>query len=228
MTVRQPSLSIRRCARLTVVAIDRKRTQASQRDRRTGGEPRLAPMLGRDRSDSSTLPSTQARLHGRSFEPFTENHMPGKGPSLAQLFFNRSQPNTPRPSPAGSASASFVEGERERGLREGLKKKKKKLEKLSADMIRRIDVPVRINEMSVSGWLGEGREEEDTRPHPGDVPMEHIGHGDGKKERLPEVFHDEDSSPEDGHSVDGQGPGARTGVMGADGVHRQPSMSGRT
>jgi hypothetical protein len=33
-------------------------------------------------------------------------------------------------------------------------KQKKKLDKLRADMIRRVDTPVRVNEMSVSGNLG--------------------------------------------------------------------------
>jgi len=39
--------------------------------------------------------------------------------------------------------------------KEKQRKKKKKKEKLRADMIKRIDVPVRVNEMNVTGWLSE-------------------------------------------------------------------------
>ncbi|GAA5896526.1 uncharacterized protein JCM6883_006933 [Sporobolomyces salmoneus] len=177
------------------------------------------------RSRVNKIGEQEARLHGRSFEPFTETHLPGNGPSLAQLFFQRSQPNTPRPSPAGSASASFAEGERDRGLREGLKKKKKKLEKLSADMIRRIDVPVRINEMSVSGWLGEGREDEARSPETG-VALEQIGKGSGQEEeRLPEVFADEDSAGEEAAQTRGDDLGEESSGNGAT---TQPSVAGRT
>lgn len=52
-------------------------------------------------------------------------------------------------SPAGSATPTReVEKEKQRN-------KKKKKEKLRADMIKRIDVPVRVNEMNVTGWLSE-------------------------------------------------------------------------
>lgn len=92
---------------------------------------------------------------------------------------NPSTPVTPRPSPAGSQAPTIDDGARASlaaapkpqqvaaalngaGLPHhasggGGKKKKKKLERLRADMIKRVDVPVRINEMSVSGWLKEKR-----------------------------------------------------------------------
>lgn len=44
-------------------------------------------------------------------------------------------------------------------------KQKKKLDKLRADMIRRVDTPVRVNEMSVSGRIG-GRSEDTTPAEP--------------------------------------------------------------
>ncbi|GAA5889942.1 hypothetical protein JCM5296_003656 [Sporobolomyces johnsonii] len=97
----------------------------------------------------------EARLHGRAYEAFTDTHRPGQSP-LARLFLP-SHPTTPHPSPNGSRSVTVFEEEQERDRREGLKKKKKKLDKLSADMIKRVDVPVRINAMSVSGRLGENR-----------------------------------------------------------------------
>ncbi|GAA5922294.1 uncharacterized protein JCM15063_003250 [Sporobolomyces koalae] len=167
----------------------------------------------------------EARLHGREYQAFTNTHRPGKGPSLAQyLFQHRSEPITPRPSPVGSASASFVEVEREKGLREGLKKKKKKLEKLSADMIKRVDVPVRINEMSVSGWLGEGQREDEREPEAsppwsqshGQPQPEHAHDTTQNKEDLPEVFHDEESAAEENGSV------------GDNSMHRRPSGASRT
>ncbi|GAA6010209.1 hypothetical protein JCM11491_005392 [Sporobolomyces phaffii] len=39
------------------------------------------------------------------------------------------------------------------------RKQKKKLDRLRADMIRRVDTPVRVNEMNVSGMIGSGVEE---------------------------------------------------------------------
>jgi len=39
------------------------------------------------------------------------------------------------------------------------RKQNKKLEKLRADMIRRVDTPVRVNEMNVSGRIGTPVEE---------------------------------------------------------------------
>ncbi|KAK4700650.1 Trk/Ktr/HKT type cation transporter, partial [Phenoliferia sp. Uapishka_3] len=39
------------------------------------------------------------------------------------------------------------------------KEKRKKKEKLRADMVRRVDVPVRVNQMNVGGWLRDGEGE---------------------------------------------------------------------
>ncbi|GAA5838941.1 hypothetical protein JCM3766R1_004535 [Sporobolomyces carnicolor] len=53
-------------------------------------------------------------------------------------------------------------------------KQKKKLDKLRADMIRRVDTPVRVNEMSVSGRIG-GRSEDTTPAEPAPVTtQQHI------------------------------------------------------
>ena len=41
------------------------------------------------------------------------------------------------------------------------KRKRKKKEKLRADMVRRVDVPVRVNQMNVGGWLRDGQGEEE-------------------------------------------------------------------
>lgn len=165
----------------------------------------------------------QARLHGRDYHAFTDTRRPGNGPSLAHFLFHRADPSTPRPSPAGSASASFVEGEREKGLREGLRKKKKKLEKLSADMIKRVDVPVRINEMSVSGWLGENRSGSERANSTGAQGNDRkIGQGG---EPLPEVFADDESAVEDPVTREVNAINAQT--ENAD-IKRQPSVSGRT
>ena len=38
------------------------------------------------------------------------------------------------------------------------KEKRKKKEKLRADMVRRVDVPVRVNQMNVGGWLRDGQD----------------------------------------------------------------------
>ena len=53
----------------------------------------------------------------------------------------------------GSGAATAIEDEASRW--ETVKRKqKKKLEKLRADMIRRVDEPVRVNEMNISGRIG--------------------------------------------------------------------------
>jgi hypothetical protein len=109
-----------------------------------------------------------------------------------------------------------VEAERDRGLREGLKKKKKKLEKLSVDMIKRVDLPVRINEMSVSGWLGGGRDDENDRGQETAAPSEEKdAKVERNEEKLPEVFQDEDSAAEETASVEDNG------------VQRKPSLASR-
>lgn len=74
-----------------------------------------------------------------------------------------STPVTPRPSPAVSQAPTIDEdrtltaGGGASAAMKANRKKNKKLGRLRADMIKRVDVPVRINEMSVSGWLKERR-----------------------------------------------------------------------
>ncbi|GAA5873110.1 hypothetical protein JCM3774_000344 [Rhodotorula dairenensis] len=124
----------------------------------------------------------EAARNGRSYRAFDADHPPVHAPWIAQLLGggiipNPSTPVTPRPSPAGSQAptiddeargslaaapkpqqvAAALNGSGMTGGGGNSKKKKKKLEKLRADMIKRVDVPVRINEMSVSGWLKEKR-----------------------------------------------------------------------
>ncbi|GAA5980852.1 hypothetical protein JCM10908_003891 [Rhodotorula pacifica] len=122
----------------------------------------------------------EAARAGRSYRAFDADHVPGHSPWIAQLLGGGKMPSpstpvTPRPSPAGSRIGTFAGDDRPRTSttntagagpqqvaaaflnNSNKRSKKKKLERLRADMIRRVDVPVRINEMSVSGWLKEKR-----------------------------------------------------------------------
>ncbi|GAA6053434.1 hypothetical protein JCM3770_005164 [Rhodotorula araucariae] len=118
----------------------------------------------------------EAARAGRAYQAFDDIHRPGHAAWFTGILPGGGgfvTPATPRPSPAGSPHLTLDDSEREREkAREkekaaaAAKKKKKKLEKLSADMIKRVDVPVRINEMSVSGRLGEGQ----GRSREGDSP----------------------------------------------------------
>lgn len=73
-------------------------------------------------------------------------------PSLVTRFINT-------PPRSGNATPNPTEAARDKD--EVKKKKKKKQEKLRADMITRVDVPVRVNAMSVGGWLSaEERKQE--------------------------------------------------------------------
>ncbi|BGP36458.1 hypothetical protein JCM10449v2_000359 [Rhodotorula kratochvilovae] len=131
----------------------------------------------------------EAARAGRSYQAFDDDHRPGHAPWFTGLLPGANgTPLTPRPSPAGSAHPTQDDSERERErekARDKAKKKKKKLEKLSADMIKRVDVPVRINEMSVSGRLGEGqsRSRDGGSPAPGVTPV--------PSRRAPPLDHDE-------------------------------------
>ena len=95
----------------------------------------------------------QALAKGATFVPFAPrpDHPLGFSeprPSLVQRFVA-----TP---PASGAATPSPEAAKEKD-----KKKKKKQEKLRADMIKRVDVPVRVNAMSVGGWLSaEDRRQE--------------------------------------------------------------------
>lgn len=76
----------------------------------------------------------QAQLEGRVYEPF------GADPHSDAGFHSE----------LAGASGSNTPNEQEKKER-----KKKKKAKLRADMIKRVDVPVRINEMNVTGWLSD-------------------------------------------------------------------------
>ncbi|GAA6022173.1 hypothetical protein JCM10207_003933 [Rhodosporidiobolus poonsookiae] len=111
----------------------------------------------------------EAALHGRSYHPFDDTHRPGHNPWFSNLLppsHTPSAPITPRPSPINSAfpsAANTRDEDAEQRERDRKKKKKKKLGPLRTDMIKRIDVPVRVNEMSVSGRLGDARRREEER-----------------------------------------------------------------
>ncbi|GAA5951506.1 hypothetical protein JCM21900_001587 [Sporobolomyces salmonicolor] len=141
----------------------------------------------------------EARLHGRAYDAFTATRIPGQS-SLARLFLP-SDPTTPHPSPSDSRSATAIEEEQERNRKEAFKKKKKKPEKLSAEMIKRVDVPVRINAMSVSGRLGENQSHQhaegqihstgDVKPVKRDAKGVEEAEARGRPD-LPAVFTDEE------------------------------------
>ncbi|SCV68413.1 BQ2448_534 [Microbotryum intermedium] len=78
----------------------------------------------------------EAQLEGRSFRPFP-THVRSSDVDIANH------------SPAGS-SPNWTREEKEGGA-----KKKKKKGPLRADMITRVDVPVRVNQMNVTGWLSD-------------------------------------------------------------------------
>lgn len=99
----------------------------------------------------------QALAKGETFVPFAPrpDHPLGFSeprPSLVQRFVA-----TP---PQSGAATPSPDAAKEKD-KEKEKKKKKKQEKLRADMIKRVDVPVRVNAMSVGGWLSaDDRKEE--------------------------------------------------------------------
>ncbi|GAA6035920.1 hypothetical protein JCM8097_005165 [Rhodosporidiobolus ruineniae] len=99
----------------------------------------------------------EAAIQGRAYQPFDEQHRPGPHPWLAHLLppshGQTGAPPTPRPSPANSAVQTRDHEYEQKAKKD--KKKKKKLGPLRADMIKRVDVPVRVNQMSVSGHIGD-------------------------------------------------------------------------
>ncbi|GAA5892072.1 hypothetical protein JCM6882_005687 [Rhodosporidiobolus microsporus] len=122
----------------------------------------------RIRDRINEIGAQEAALHGRSYHPFDGQHRTGLSTPWFSHLVSSSRPNsspvTPRPSPANSAfptreddSSDAREKEKERAGGKG--KKRKKLQSLTADMIKRVDVPVRVNEMSVSGRLGDEQRE---------------------------------------------------------------------
>ncbi|ORY75670.1 cation transport protein-domain-containing protein [Leucosporidium creatinivorum] len=111
------------------------------------------------RSRVDAVGAEEAALEGRVYNPFSRpNPVDHLGRSEAFLNSNAN-------SPAGSATPTReVEKEKQR-------KKKKKKEKLRADMIKRIDVPVRVNEMNVTGWLSEKATADEIQKEQGGNPV---------------------------------------------------------
>ncbi|KAK4058039.1 hypothetical protein OIO90_000778 [Microbotryomycetes sp. JL221] len=98
----------------------------------------------------------EARIDGREYMPFavpratvfnTQSHTMVES-TRPPREVDDSGPPTPNRDPDG--------GEKER-----VKKKKKKNEKLRTDMIKRVDEPVKVNQMNVTGWLSDRRAVED-------------------------------------------------------------------
>lgn len=137
---------------------------------------------------------TQAARAGRSYQAFDDSHRPGHTPWFTGLIpvakgagSGPATPLTPRPTPLGSAYPTQEDSEREREKARGSdrekegakdkekKQKRKKIARLTADMIKRVDVPVRVNEMSVSGRLGGGRSREGGTPVPDSGPEGTVG-----------------------------------------------------
>jgi glucan-binding YG repeat protein len=82
--------------------------------------------------------------------------------------------NSAAPSPAASAPTTrdWESEQKEKQRDKEKKRKKKKQERLRADMIKRVDVPVRVNEMNVTGWLAERPESRTAEATPDPESME--------------------------------------------------------
>lgn len=105
-----------------------------------GAEEVRAPKPNQELSLTQLTP--QAALEGREYHAYGRpNPVDHLGNSAAFL-------NSSGNSPSGSNTPTR-EADKEK------QRKKKKREKLRADMIKRVDVPVRVNEMNVTGWLSD-------------------------------------------------------------------------
>lgn len=114
---------------------------------------RLTAADARDRADMVGL--EEARAEGREYKRIGRpTPVDALGHSAAFL-----STNSAAPSPAASAPTTrdyeAEQREKARDKERERKKRKKKQERLRADMIKRVDVPVRVNEMNVTGWLAE-------------------------------------------------------------------------
>lgn len=153
----------------------------------------------------------QAARAGRSYRAFDASHRPGHTPWYSNFLPGQHlAAPSPRGSPGNSAAPTRQDGEdEERQQREkersGKKKKKRKAGKLSTAMIKRVDVPVRVNKMNVSGWLGDEKHEGEERPDHETHEMESVGeanraeeagHADVRSQDLPEVFSDDGQEDE--------------------------------
>lgn len=99
---------------------------------------------------TSQLTSSQAGKPAFSLNPF--RRAPVQRPTdPAAESPSTFEPSTAFSTPEGTRTPREGDGEKK-------KKSKKKGEKLRADMVRRVDVPVRVNEMNVGGWLREEKE----------------------------------------------------------------------
>ncbi|BGP04534.1 hypothetical protein JCM10049v2_000336 [Rhodotorula toruloides] len=181
----------------------------------------------------------EAARAGRAYRAFDASHRPGHTPWYSDFLPGQhSAVPSPRPSPFNSAAPTRQDGEDEERQRK--KKKKRKVAKLRTDMIKRVDVPVRVNKMNVSGWLGdekhEGEERMDEEVHEmkkvreahaaeEEAPAE--ARGAERTQDLPEVFSDDDQDEEevpppvqrhDGELADSPRPASPEPVERANGV----------
>ncbi|KAM0793243.1 hypothetical protein ACM66B_000706 [Microbotryomycetes sp. NB124-2] len=87
----------------------------------------------------------EARIGGREYLPFAMPRPTGV-PTQSHTMVDTG----PAPDRSGDSTPM-----REKDGGEKTKKKKKKAEKLRTDMIKRVDEPVRVNQMNVTGWLSD-------------------------------------------------------------------------
>ncbi|BGP28598.1 hypothetical protein JCM10296v2_000334 [Rhodotorula toruloides] len=186
----------------------------------------------------------EAARAGRSYRAFDASHRPGHTPWYSDFLPGQhSAVPSPRPPPFNSAAPTRQDGEDEERQREkerNKKKKKRKGEKLRTDMIKRVDVPVRVNKMNVSGWLGDEKHEGEQRMDEEAHEMEKVGEarraegeapaearGAERTQGLPEVFSDDDQDEEevppsvhrhDGQLADSPRPASPESVERATGV----------
>ncbi|BGO99221.1 hypothetical protein NBRC10513v2_000325 [Rhodotorula toruloides] len=185
----------------------------------------------------------EAARAGRAYRAFDASHRPGHTPWYSDFLPGQhSAAPSPRPSPFNSAAPTRQDGEDEERQREKERKKRKKRkgEKLRTDMIKRVDVPVRVNKMNVSGWLGDEKHEGEQRMDEEAHEMEKVeeaqraeeeapagARGAERTQDLPEVFSDDDQDEEeappsvhrhDGELADSPRPASPEPVERANGV----------
>ncbi|BGP04531.1 hypothetical protein JCM10049v2_000333 [Rhodotorula toruloides] len=109
----------------------------------------------------------EAARHGRSYHAFDDAHQPTR-PWYTHLLPGRRGGELPAAPRANGSLGEELGGQWTAKDRE---RSRRRTEKLRTDMIKRVDTPVRVNEMSVSGWLGgektgDAKEGEEGRDDP--------------------------------------------------------------
>ncbi|KAK4054900.1 hypothetical protein OIV83_000824 [Microbotryomycetes sp. JL201] len=92
----------------------------------------------------------EARIDGREYTPFA---MPPSAGMQTQSRTMVERTNSAAPHQSSESTPMREKGGDDKP--EKPKKKKKKSEKLRTDMIKRVDEPVRVNQMNASGWLSD-------------------------------------------------------------------------